>query len=135
MDSLLLATDSPSDALRDLERLQGTWNFVSGIRPAQLLIAGDHFTMKFSNGDLYMGTLRLDPTQDPAAMDVEAATRESEAWRAKHEADYRREWVTIAGLHFLEPGAHTAGSAPSNDIVLPASTPPTVRAETPWCRS
>jgi uncharacterized protein (DUF1684 family) len=57
-------------------------------------------------------------------MDAETATRESEAWRAKHEADYRREWVTIAGLHFLEPGAHTAGSAPSNDIVLPASTPP-----------
>jgi uncharacterized protein (DUF1684 family) len=57
-------------------------------------------------------------------MDVEAANRESETWRAKHEADYRREWVTIAGLHFLEPGSHTAGSAPSNDIVLPASTPP-----------
>ena len=57
-------------------------------------------------------------------MDVQAATTESEAWRAKHEADYRREWVTIAGLHFLEPGTHTAGSAPSNDIVLPASAPP-----------
>ncbi len=57
-------------------------------------------------------------------MNVEAATRESEAWRAKHEADYRRDWVTIAGLHFLEPGSHTAGSAPSNDIVLPASAPP-----------
>ena len=56
-------------------------------------------------------------------MDVEAATKESEAWRAKHEADYRREWATIAGLHFLEPGMHTAGSAPSNDIVLPASAP------------
>jgi len=56
-------------------------------------------------------------------MNVEAATRESETWRAKHEADYRREWVTIAGLHFLEPGSHTAGSAPSNDIVLPASAP------------
>jgi uncharacterized protein len=63
-------------------------------------------------------------SQDPAAMDVEAATRESEAWRAKHEADYRREWVTIAGLHFLEPGTHTAGSAASNEIVLPASAPP-----------
>jgi uncharacterized protein (DUF1684 family) len=59
-------------------------------------------------------------------MDVEAATKESEAWRAKHEADYRREWVTIAGLHFLEPGTHTAGSARSNDIVLPASAPPTL---------
>jgi uncharacterized protein len=63
-------------------------------------------------------------SQDPAAMDVEAAIRESEAWRAKHEADYRREWVTIAGLHFLERGSHSAGSAPSNDIVLPASAPP-----------
>src|SRR4030095_5706020 len=62
-------------------------------------------------------------SQDPAAMNVEAATKESEAWRAKHEADYRREWVTIAGLHFLEPGSHMAGSAPSNDIVLPASAP------------
>ena len=56
-------------------------------------------------------------------MNVEAATKETEAWRAKHEADYRREWVTIAGLHFLEPGSQTAGSAPSNDIVLPASAP------------
>jgi uncharacterized protein (DUF1684 family) len=56
-------------------------------------------------------------------MDVEAATKETEAWRAKHEADYRREWVTIAGLHFLEPGSHSAGSADSNDIELPASAP------------
>jgi uncharacterized protein (DUF1684 family) len=56
-------------------------------------------------------------------MDVAAATTETEKWRAKHEADYRRDWVTIAGLHFLEPGRHTAGSASSNDIVLPASAP------------
>jgi uncharacterized protein (DUF1684 family) len=69
---------------------------------------------------------RAGTSQDPATMDVEAATRESEAWRAKHEADYRREWVTIAGLHFLEPGSHTAGSARSNDIVLPASAPPVI---------
>lgn len=57
-------------------------------------------------------------------MNVEAATKESEAWRAKHEADYRREWVTIAGLHFLEPGSHSAGSASSNEIVLPPPVPP-----------
>ena len=43
-----------------------------------------------------------------------------------HEADYRRDWVTIAGLHFLEPGTHTAGSAPDNDIVLPATAPATI---------
>jgi uncharacterized protein len=66
---------------------------------------------------------RAGTTGDPSVMDVEAATKETEAWRAKHEADYRREWVTIAGLHFLEPGSHTAGSAPSNDVILPRSVP------------
>lgn len=53
----------------------------------------------------------------------EEARRETEAWRAKHEADYRRDWVTIAGLHFLEAGVQTAGSGPSNDIVLDAGAP------------
>ena len=58
---------------------------------------------------------------DPAATDVAAATKETETWRATHEESYRRNWATIAGLHVLEPGSHTAGSAPGNDIVLPAS--------------
>jgi uncharacterized protein (DUF1684 family) len=58
-----------------------------------------------------------------APVDVEAVNA---AWRAKHEADYRREWVTIAGLHTLKPGANTAGSASSNDVVLPPSTPPSI---------
>jgi hypothetical protein len=48
-----------------------------------------------------------------------------EEWRAKHETDYRRDWVTVAGLHFLKPGTNTAGSATSNDIVL-ANVAPTV---------
>ncbi len=47
----------------------------------------------------------------------------TEKWRAKHESDYRREWVSIAGLHKLNPGSNTAGSAASNDIVLPAAAP------------
>ena len=47
----------------------------------------------------------------------------NEKWRAKHEADYRRDWVTIAGLYPLKAGASTAGSAGSNDIVLPPSVP------------
>jgi len=46
-----------------------------------------------------------------------------EQWRAKHETDYRRDWVSIAGLFDLKPGANTAGSARTNAIVLPASTP------------
>ena len=46
-----------------------------------------------------------------------------QAWRATHEADYRRDFVTIAGLHFLEPGVASIGSAPGNDIVLEAAVP------------
>lgn len=61
----------------------------------------------------------------PAAASEEAATKKNEEWRAKHESDYRREWVSIAGLHFLEPGTHTIGSAASNDIVI-ADVPETL---------
>jgi hypothetical protein len=49
-----------------------------------------------------------------------------EAFRAKHEQDYRRDFVTIAGLHFLEPGVHRLGSDPAADIVLARSVPSTV---------
>ena len=64
----------------------------------------------------------------PSEPEPEAAqvTKEAEAWRAKHEADYRRDWVTIAGLHFLHEGTQTAGSDEKNDIVLPASAPATL---------
>ena len=56
----------------------------------------------------------------PDAATGNAAARE---WQLKHEADYRKDWVSIAGLYPLKPGPNTAGSAATNDIVLPASTP------------
>jgi uncharacterized protein len=64
------------------------------------------------------------PTAQAARPDPASANAAIEAWRAKHEADYRRDFVTIAGLHTLRAGVNTAGSAPGNDIVLPSSTPP-----------
>jgi uncharacterized protein (DUF1684 family) len=56
----------------------------------------------------------------------DAVVNQIEAWRAKHEADYRREWATIEGLHFLEPGTQTAGSASNNDVVLTSALPPRI---------
>lgn len=56
------------------------------------------------------------PAEDPV--------KEAQAFRASHEESYRRNWATIAGLHFLAPGEQRAGSAASNQIVLPASVPP-----------
>jgi hypothetical protein len=64
----------------------------------------------------------------PAASlpDHESADAAAAAWRVKHEADYRRDWVSIAGLHPLEPGRNSAGSAATNDIVLPGSAAATI---------
>jgi uncharacterized protein (DUF1684 family) len=53
----------------------------------------------------------------------DSPTQITEKWRAKHETDYRRDWVSIAGLHPLKEGPNTAGSDKRNAIVLPASTP------------
>jgi uncharacterized protein len=61
-----------------------------------------------------------------AAAPDAAHVKQVEEWRAKHEADYRRDWVTVAGLHFLKPGVNTAGSAKSNDIVVSPNVPPTI---------
>ena len=64
-----------------------------------------------------------DSAPAPAAPVAESPVVVNEKWRVKHEADYRRDWVSIAGLFPLKSGANTAGSAKGNDIVLPASTP------------
>jgi uncharacterized protein (DUF1684 family) len=61
-------------------------------------------------------------TGKPAGAEYEAKVQ---AFRDKHEADYIRDWVSIAGLHFLEQGSHTVGSAVKNDVVVVANIPAT----------
>src|SRR5262245_23856292 len=63
------------------------------------------------------------PKEPPAAAAEASPVPGIEAWRAKHEADYRRQYASIAGLHPLKAGANTAGSAAASTIVLPASVP------------
>jgi uncharacterized protein (DUF1684 family) len=59
----------------------------------------------------------------PPPVSADAHREAVEAWRAKHDRDYREQYVTIAGLLPLREGPNTAGSAASNDVVLPASAP------------
>lgn len=60
-----------------------------------------------------------------AAVDEAAVAKKNQEWRDKHESDYRRDWVSIAGMHFLDEGTHTVGSAKTNDVVV-ADLPPTI---------
>ncbi|HEV3061515.1 MAG TPA: DUF1684 domain-containing protein [Vicinamibacterales bacterium] len=52
-----------------------------------------------------------------------AAIKEIQQFRAKHEEDYRRQFVTLSGLFDLKPGVNTVGSAAGSDVVLPPSAP------------
>jgi uncharacterized protein (DUF1684 family) len=58
------------------------------------------------------------PPPSPPAPATESPVEATEKWRAKHDADYRRDWVSIAGLHPLKAGVNTVGSARSNAIVV-----------------
>src|SRR3954471_6021978 len=62
----------------------------------------------------------------PSQADQRAANEAAATWQAKHEVDYRRDWVSIASLYDLKAGVNTAGRASTNYIVLPASVPPTL---------
>jgi uncharacterized protein (TIGR03067 family) len=54
----------------DLAVLQGAWATLSGRRMAEFLVSGQHFTVHFVDGDIYMGSFTLDPTAWPKRMDV-----------------------------------------------------------------
>src|SRR5438477_12886981 len=60
-----------------------------------------------------------------AALDPKAI-KEIEDFRAKHEADYRRDFVTLAGLFSLHEGVNTAGSAATNAVALPKPVPASI---------
>lgn len=60
----------------------------------------------------------LSAGSSPAAPD--AAYKESfEKWRNEMTEDLRQNWLSLAGLFWLKPGANTFGSDPSNALVFP----------------
>ncbi len=68
--STLTEQAATNTVLVDLEMLQGTWVTISGRREAELLFAGHHFTVRFLDGDLYMGTIALSLDGHPKVMEM-----------------------------------------------------------------
>ena len=56
-----------------------------------MLIAGHQFAVKFKNGPIYMGTVRVDPEQDPKTMDM-----------LVQEGPDRHRWKTALCIYELE---------------------------------
>jgi uncharacterized protein (TIGR03067 family) len=76
---------------KDLHRLQGAWEFVSGSRQARLSVTEDCFTIEFANGDVYRGPFRLDPTTKLKAIDLELS-----------DAPERHRGKTVLGIYLLD---------------------------------
>jgi uncharacterized protein (DUF1684 family) len=70
----------------------------------------------------------LNTENPPNPVNLENIASEVTAWRAKHEVDYTREYVPLAGLFFLKEGPNSAGSAESNDVQLPKAVPASIGA-------
>lgn len=73
-----------------------------------------------------VATMAACGTPGPPAIspdELAAHVKDVQAWRDKHEVDYRRDWVSIAGLHPFKAGRNSAGSASTRDIQLPAPVP------------
>jgi uncharacterized protein len=64
-------------------------------------------------------------TPPVSAADVDPAYRASfEKWKAEEVDDLKQNWLPLAGLFWLKPGANSFGSDPSNAIVLPQGSAP-----------
>ncbi|HSL17616.1 MAG TPA: DUF1684 domain-containing protein [Methylomirabilota bacterium] len=67
----------------------------------------------------------------PAPVEVPETYREQvkAAWAAREARLLADDgWLSVVGLHWLEPGVHTIGSAPEAGIRLPEGAPPVVGA-------
>ena len=58
------------NAHADLEQLQGAWVSAFGRRQSELLIAGRLFTVRFADGEVYMGAFQLNVSAWPKAIDM-----------------------------------------------------------------
>ncbi len=59
------------------------------------------------------------------ASDETSYRKATEQWRQNYEAKLKADdgWLTVSGLFWLHEGENSFGSAPSNDVVLPAPVP------------
>ena len=72
--------------------------------------------------------------QQTTGAGARAYVDEVQAWRLKHEQDYSSQYVPLAGLFFLKPGANPAGSAASSVVRLPPRVPQQVGHDLPLQR-
>jgi hypothetical protein len=80
----------------DLQRLQGVWVAQTGRRPATFIVSGNHFTIFFLDGDIYMGRFDLGLTGLPLSLDFHI-----EEGPPRHKGQLARCYYEVNGDHLL----------------------------------
>jgi len=72
----------------------------------------------FMMGGLLLSAVIVLAADSAKAPDA-AYVQSFEKWKAEQAADLKENWLSLAGLFWLKPGANTFGSSPDNAIVFP----------------
>lgn len=74
-------------------------------------------------GTLVFAVLPIAGKDGPSTSAPDAAYRASfEQWKQEQVDDLKKNWLTLAGLFWLKPGANSFGSDQKNSVVLPEGT-------------
>ncbi len=68
---------------------------------------------------LACGLLAVGTAAWPVAAPDAAYVQSFEKWKAEQTDDLKQNWLPLAGLHWLKPGANTFGAAADNAVVFP----------------
>jgi hypothetical protein len=90
------------------QRLQGVWVAQTGRRPATFIVSGNHFTIFFLDGDIYMGSFELGLTGRPLSLDFHI-----EEGPTRHKGQMARCFYEVNGDHLLWC---TAGPGQQDDL-------------------
>jgi uncharacterized protein (TIGR03067 family) len=109
----VLAADDKGDAVKkELEHLAGTWQLISQekdgrdapedeVKRTTLVLTGDHYSIQVDGKTVEEGTLRIDPSQKPKAVDFQPTKPEAKVQLGIYEM---AEYDTIR-VCFTHPGS------------------------------
>ena len=77
---------------------------------------------------LFLAVLLIAGCRPEAGFDPAAHEADVRQWQQNRDTRLRREdgWLTLVGLHWLQPGPNSIGSSQSNRVVLPSKAPESV---------
>ena len=121
--TVLIAADASGDAKKDLAKFQGNWRLISAERDAKttpeedakkitLTIQGNKFVLRKDAVTISEGTMTLDPTKTPKAIDETITTgpNKGKVFSAIYEIDDDQHKICFGAAGKERPKSFSSGS-------------------------